>query len=210
MGKVVSEDLKQSRRLDLGSEGAEGEISRRGFFKAAFLGATAVAGALSLGGFFKFFYPTKTSAFGGKITAGKVADFPVAVQANGVFTTTLGATARNRDGHFFLVHLPMGLIALHWKCVHLGCTVPFNPSEEFPSYLAPDLSGQVKYVGMFHCPCHGSTYVPTGQIVAGPAPRPLDHMLITLQGDTVIVDSGTILSRPKWDPDPKAGQVTPV
>ncbi len=200
MGKVVSEDLKQSRRLDLGSEGVEGDISRRGFFKWAFLGATTVASLLATGGFFVFFLPAKTSAFGGKVTAGKVADFPVAVEANGVFTTTLGATARNRDGHFFLVHLPQGLIALHWKCVHLGCTVPFNPNEEFPSYFDPEYKQQVKYVGMFHCPCHGSTYVPTGQIVAGPAPRPLDLMAITLQGDTVIVDSGTITQRTKWDP----------
>jgi cytochrome b6-f complex iron-sulfur subunit len=199
MGKVVSEDLKQSLRLDLGSEGVEGDISRRGFFKWAFLGATTVASLLGLAGFFEFFLPHKTSPFGGKITAGKVADFPVAVQANGVFTTTLGPTSRNRDGHFFLVHLPEGLIALHWKCVHLGCTVPFNPNEEFPSYFDPEYKQQVKYVGMFHCPCHGSTYVPTGQIVAGPAPRPLDLMEITLQGDTVIVDSGKITSRPKWD-----------
>lgn len=201
MGRIVSEDLKQSRRLDLGSEGGEGEISRRGFFKWAFLGAVGLSSLLGLGGFFKFFYPNKTSAFGSKINAGKISDFPVAVQANGVFSTTLGPTARNRDGRFFVVHLPQGLVALYWKCPHLGCTVPWNPTEEFPSYEAPDGSGQVKFVGMFHCPCHGSTYVPTGQIVAGPAPRPMDLMQITLDGDNVVVDSGKITQRTKWQPN---------
>ncbi len=202
MGKVVSEDLQQSRKLAIGSEGAEGELDRRGFFKVAFLASTGLAGLLSLGGFFKFFFPNKSSPFGSKIVAGKLPDFPGATLANGTFTTTLGPTSRNRDGHFFLVHLPMGLIALHWRCVHLGCTVPFNPNEEFSSYESPLNDGQqVKYVGMFHCPCHGSTYVPTGQIVAGPAPRPLDVMQVTLQGgDTIIVDSGVITSRTKWDP----------
>jgi cytochrome b6-f complex iron-sulfur subunit len=63
--------------------------------------------------------------------------------------------------------------------VHLGCRVPFCDSSQW-----------------FECPCHGSKYNRVGEKKAGPAPRGLDRFAMTIDGDNVTVDTGTIYIGP--------------
>jgi cytochrome b6-f complex iron-sulfur subunit len=63
------------------------------------------------------------------------------------------------------------LYAISAVCTHLGCTV-----------AAPEGGG-------FYCPCHGSRFAPSGAVIAGPAPRPLNHLALSLAPDgQVVVD----------------------
>jgi Rieske Fe-S protein len=53
-------------------------------------------------------------------------------------------------------------------CTHQGCTVA-------------DVSG-----GTINCPCHGSRFrIADGSVAAGPAPRALSPVAITVEGDTI-------------------------
>lgn len=62
-----------------------------------------------------------------------------------------------------------GLYALDAVCTHLGCTT------EVAS-------------GGFRCPCHGSGYAASGEVVAGPAPRALAHLHLSVRDGRLQVD----------------------
>ncbi len=146
--------------------------SRRDFLRWTVVGASTFFLAEAAAGFVAFFWPTKIGKFGGTIPL-KRADIPAPGAAPVV----------NRDGKFWLINNEDGALALYWKCTHLGCTVPWNaPADQF------------------QCPCHGSIYDRHGVRIAGPAPRPLDLMAITVTGDQVIVDTSAITQRTAFNP----------
>lgn len=116
--------------VDAGEHGrSTARLSRRRILKIGFwtsLGALAVsAGA----GVLNSLYPRKTEPFGG----------PVVVLGSAI--PKPGEPLRqNFEGHFLVVNLAPdegriagdeaatdgGLLALWWKCPHLGCTVPWK------------------------------------------------------------------------------------
>jgi cytochrome b6-f complex iron-sulfur subunit len=163
------------RRTASPNEGAAGIPTRRGFLSRRlvlrFAGWGAVLALLgqSAVGFVSFFWPKKVGAFGGQVNAGAVADLAV------------GAVQVVREGKFYVSHVPEGILALWWKCPHLGCTVPWKPDD-------PSMD-QVAGKGRFNCPCHGSIYDRYGQIVQGPAPRPMDIFPVEIRDGRIFVDT---------------------
>lgn len=149
------------------------EISRREMLRKTVFGTIGLFAAQAAVGSGIFMWPTKTTGFGGKV---KVPKKLSEISAS-------DPPLRVNEGKFYVSRVPEGVIALYWKCVHLGCTVPWNDAE-----------------GDFHCPCHGSVYTRYGQNIAGPAPRPLDYMTIEIKGDEIWVDTGDIQSRDHYDP----------
>ena len=146
--------------------------TRRDFLRWTVVGASVFFLAESAAAFVAFFWPNKIGAFGSKISV-SAANIPK-VGADPVV---------DREGKFWLINNEDGALALYWKCVHLGCTVPWNATEK-----------------TFHCPCHGSIYDKTGVRIAGPAPRPLDIMEITVDGDGLTVNTGKIIERTGYSP----------
>lgn len=67
-----------------------------------------------------------------------------------------------------LVRGDKGVYALGLVCTHLGCTVSVMPD------------------GLF-CPCHGTRFDQEGNVLQGPATRPLPRLKTESRGDRIIV-----------------------
>lgn len=176
-------------RIEYARQAEARKIARRSFLRVSvFAGLTLTIGALSAG-FLAFFNLRKPTGFGGVVNVARSR-----VPAPG------GEPSRISEGKFWLVNLDGpegdvlgvggtgGILALYWKCPHLGCTVPWNPTFDGAAVNFPGVQG------WFRCPCHGSTYSRAGIRVYGPAPRPMDTMEMSIQGNgSIDVDTGAIL-----------------
>jgi cytochrome b6-f complex iron-sulfur subunit len=90
-----------------------------------------------------------------------------------------------REGKFYLVRLEDGgFLALHRRCTHLGCTVP---------WIADDRR--------FACPCHASVFDIRGDVLSPPAPRALDLFPVRIENGIVKVDTGRPIRRESFEPD---------
>jgi cytochrome b6-f complex iron-sulfur subunit len=133
------------------------------------LGGVALAEFVAVA--FAFLRPRKSKAGGEKadsiITAGAVERF-----------TPNSVTAFVR-GKFYLARLEDGgFLALSRTCTHLGCTVPWVEKEM-----------------KFACPCHGSTFDITGNVIDAPAPRALNIYPITIENNIIKVDTRKPIKR---------------
>src|SRR5215469_442830 len=92
-------------------------ISRRKFTRYslfALLGGFVATSAVAT---YRMLYPTKVTGFGTKVVAGPVSEIEAQLHSQ--------KYVRNSEGRFYI--LPgdgAGQIAVYWRCVHLGCTVP--------------------------------------------------------------------------------------
>lgn len=181
---------RASGRIERARQSEARKLARRSFLRVSVFAGLALSFGAMTAGFLGFFNLRKPTGFGGVVN----------VAANRI--PLPGAEpVRISEGKFWLVNLDGaegdvlgvggtgGLIALYWKCPHLGCAVPwlggFNGAEvNFPGV-----------VGWFRCPCHGSTYSRAGIRVFGPAPRPMDTMALTVNSNgSVDVNTGAVTS----------------
>jgi cytochrome b6-f complex iron-sulfur subunit len=128
-----------------------------------------------------FAYPRiKAGTFGGKFILDKkstdftVTDDPFLVADGKFFVVKVAPDATvqpapDEDGNINADNI----MAIYQVCVHLGCLVPYIPSEK-----------------RFICPCHGSTYERDTQYVRGPAPRNLDQFPVKVVNGNIVVNTG--------------------
>ncbi len=73
---------------------------------------------------------------------------------------------------FILIHLNDGSFrAYEQKCTHLACAVYYSPEHN-----------------KIECPCHHGFFdATTGNVLAGPPPRPLPHLEVVIRNDEIFV-----------------------
>ena len=141
-------------------------------------------GAACLG----FLWPTGSSGFGGKISAGKLSDMLAYIQSHQApfyipearayvqqYPKEDLAAAKKVYSPVTYSGMEAGWVALYQRCVHLGCRVPWCPTSQW-----------------FECPCHGSKYSRVGEKKAGPAPRGMDRFAILVAGGLMTINTGDI------------------
>jgi len=113
-----------------------------------------------------------------------IADGPGVIVAGPVERFEPGSVTAFAEGRFYLARdEDGGFLALHRKCTHLGCSVPWKEDEQ-----------------RFACPCHASAFDIHGDVVNAPAPRPLDLFAVTISDGIVKVDTGRTIRRKAFEP----------
>lgn len=176
----------------------QGQVTRRQLLRVSFWGFFTFGLTGGLGAFLSNFWPRNVTGFGGKISVAasdvpEAGENPEPIQIGKFYLSHLRAGEGTHAG--FGAEGEQGLLALWWKCPHLGCTIPWRPGFPFEGVT-----------GWFRCPCHGSTYTRSGIRVFGPAPRPMDTMEITVNNDgSLSVDTGKITKGGEDNPQRTTG-----
>ena len=140
-----------------------------------------------------FSWPQLSGGFGSKVKAGKIDDIlgqirdkkePFYVAEGRFYINPYPKDAVEKAAHIPAYGAVMngyraGVVALYQRCVHLGCRVPWCKTSQW-----------------FECPCHGSQYNRVGEKKGGPAPRGLDRFVVSVDGDTVSVDTKQVIVGP--------------
>ena len=123
--------------------------------------------------FLRFFFPRALYEPNTVFSAGFPSDFSLGIDQRYLMTNRV-----------WIVREPDRLFAIFARCTHLGCTPEWKSAEN-----------------KFKCPCHGSGYDSEGVNFEGPAPRPMDRALLTLDPTgQIVVDTSRL-----FVDDPRAG-----
>ncbi len=170
------------------------QVSRRQFFNRSIITTMAI----SIGAFgaaaISFLYAKSAGGFGGKVDAG------IGLAGAQAYFDANKAPYYIPEARTYLQPYPpqdvprakqvpeyaaviggmeQGIVALYQKCVHLGCRVPWCQTSQW-----------------FECPCHGSKYSRVGEKKGGPAPRGLDHFVVTVSGSKMTIDTTLVVTGP--------------
>ena len=140
------------------------EVVRRDFIRTMFTGGFLLWVGAFLYPVFRYLKPREeedTTNAVQSVVAGKVAEIRNAHAKLFKFGTKPAWVFENEKKE---------IVAMIATCSHLGCTVTFYPDKE-----------------RFICGCHGGTYDTTGKNIAGPPPKPLTPLKVTIAGDDVVV-----------------------
>jgi cytochrome b6-f complex iron-sulfur subunit len=150
-------------------------LGRRGFLAIATRALLWATGGAAAAALGRYLSYEPPAAVPSRFTLEAPAAYPVGTLT---LLTTAGAALYRDVGGFFARSL---------TCGHLGCRV--RPADD----------------GGFACPCHGSRFARVGNLVHGPAPRDLEGVALSLDGQGRLVVDMTSPVDAAWRlPAPKA------
>jgi Rieske Fe-S protein len=134
-------------------------VTRRDFLNEVTAGALGITGLGAVAVTYQYFLPNVLFEPPTTFRAGNPDQFP----ANSVTFF--------QEQQVYIVRTAGGFYAVSAVCTHLGCITQWKPEDN-----------------LIECPCHGSKFKSDGTKVAGPAPRPLPHFLISLspEGELIV------------------------
>lgn len=157
-------DSARAREFKEGGGRVTRILGRREFLSRAWKWGAALAGVAAAWTSWDLLRPA-----GGGGPAGPVATVPPeAVPVDGV----LEVKAVNG----FLTRVDDEVVALWWRCPHLGCKVPWCETS-----------------GQFECPCHGSVFNRVGEYRRGPSPRGMDRYATNVVEGVIEVDTSVVI-----------------
>jgi len=158
-------------------------LTRREFLSRAWLAAAGLLVVETIGASLASLWPKlREGTFGTKIRVFTVEE---------ARAMPVGTVVYFQEQRLYMSRVESGLLALYRKCTHVGCVVPWLPDDPSEDDLAAK--------GRFNCPCHGGIFDRYGVVQAGPPPRPLDIFPIEIDGEELVVDTGTIIQRSGFD-----------
>lgn len=167
-------------------------VNRRQFLNRSIVGVSTFGLSAFSASLIAFLWPSSSGGFGSKIRVGSFDEIDQKIADGDGF-------AYYPEGRMWITHYPpsaiekaelaysepelvgmrAGFVPLYQKCPHLGCRVPECSTSQW-----------------FECPCHGSQYNQVGEKKGGPAPRGLDRFASEVSGNSLVVDTGTIIQGP--------------
>jgi cytochrome b6-f complex iron-sulfur subunit len=141
-------------------------ISRRRFFNTIGTSAIVVSGLGATALTWDFLSPTVLFEPPLRFRIGKPEEY------------VPGTVTLDSESKIFIVRDEQGFFScLSAVCTHLGCLTYWKEDEK-----------------RIACPCHGSRFLPNGEVIKAPARRPLLHLLVSLDDrGYLVVDKGEIV-----------------
>ena len=143
--------------------------TRRTFYLEVIYGLWTLIGATlaALAGAYLFF-PPRAKKQGEWFDAGDIAKLPLNTPQEVTFTRTRAdgwKIISEKATAWVVKHSDNQVVAFAPQCTHLGCAYHWDESNHD-----------------FLCPCHTSTFSIDGNVLSGPAPRPLDRYAVKIDG----------------------------